>query len=104
MLKLYFTCLWMQYAVWILYASSLLVLYGLGFLISLLSVRWLLIPATLGVIFISVFLSLIIVSIFCFQKISARGVEMNGRLSFMSALPSIFVLSVTIVYLLAYFR
>lgn len=100
--KLYSMSLWVQYALWISYAASLLILYVSGFFISLLSVRWLLIPATLGVLFGSIFLSVIIVGIFGYQRVSAKNAETPDSPSFFSALPSICILAATIVYLVGH--
>ncbi|HAF15732.1 MAG TPA: hypothetical protein DCK99_18975 [Blastocatellia bacterium] len=99
--KPYSTCLWVQYVLWISYALSLLILYVLGFFINLLSLRWLLIPTTLGVLFVSIFLSVIVVGIFVYQKV-ARNVETSDSLTFFSALPSMFILAATIAYFFRY--
>jgi hypothetical protein len=96
--RLYSVCLRTQYALWILYALSLLILYALGFFIDLLNVRWLLIPATLGVLLVSILLSVMVVSIFLYEKV-AKNTQTPNSPTFLGALPSVVILGGTIAYL-----
>lgn len=98
MRKLYVACRWVQYAIWVLYLTSLLILYVLGFFLDTLSVRWLLMPETVGVLLASIALSVIIVSIFVFQRLIGKTMKTAEKFGLLGALPSMCILAAAIMY------
>jgi hypothetical protein len=75
---------------------GLLSLYLLGFFVTTLNFRWFLVPGTLVVFPVSVLLSLVIVSLFVYQRLLAKGMNQADRPGFVSALPSMIFLTVAI--------
>ncbi len=99
MRKAYVTCVRIQYTLWALYLCSLLLLYALGFFVDILSLRWFVIPETVGVVYSSIALSLVIVIIFIVQRVFGKDVEAADGFGVFGALPSILILGSTLLYL-----
>ena len=103
MRKVYMICVRALYGLWALYLCSLLLLYLLGFFVDTLSLRWILIPETEIMLFITVLLSLAIVTTFVCQRISGNSAEITDRIALPGVLPSMAVLATTIIYLIQAF-
>lgn len=99
MRRVYLICLLAQYALWALYLCSLVILYILGFFVDTVSLRWLLIPETEVVLFVSIALSLVVVATFVFQKIPGKSNENANEVALPWALPSMAITAGVLIYL-----
>ena len=100
MRTVYSRCLQMQYTLWVLYLVGLLALYIIGFFVETLSLRWFLVPATVGVLIASIALSFVIVVLFFVHGSSVKGDENGSRFRLLCALPSMIMVVGTVIYLL----
>jgi hypothetical protein len=99
MRKIYTTVLITQYAIWGVYIASLVGIYLLGFIVDTLNIRWVLIPATLIVVALSIVLSLAVCVMFILRQVRGE-IQSNHWLGLPSALPSIFVVGAALFYIL----